>query len=170
MQFKPVDKSQYKQRYKTVGIALVAALVILALSLSTLFVALWGDANTGDNFWLNFSGVALAAFISAAILRHYKGHPYMSELSYVWDLKQELNQINRKLKKIRDAAAQGDATALLILQYYYQGCEQLWTLDDNTLVMEELKQWQAELQNWLTQFAISVDAGDYKRALLLAYK
>ncbi|WP_019529667.1 DUF3087 family protein [Dasania marina] len=169
MQFKPVDKTQYKQRYKTVGIALVTVLVILALSFSTLLVTLWGEANSGDNFWLNFSGVALAAIIVTGLLRHYKGHSYLTDLSYVWDLKQELNRINRKLRPIRSAAEQGDASALLILHYYYQGCEQLWTLDDNTLVLPELKQWQVDLQNWLTQFAVEVNAADYRRELLQAY-
>tara|TARA_R110000868_G_scaffold274639_6_gene534185 strand:+ start:3965 stop:4474 length:510 start_codon:yes stop_codon:yes gene_type:complete len=169
VQFKPVDKTLYKQRYKAVGIILVAVLVVLALSISTLLVTLLGEVNSGDNFWLNFSGVALAAIIVVGLLRHYKGHPYLTELSYVWDLKQELNRINRKLRPIRSAAELGDATALLILQYYYQGSEQLWTLDDNTLVLPELKQWQVDLQNWLTQFAVEVNAADYRRELLQGY-
>ena len=93
----------------------------------------------------------------------------MTELSYVWDLKQTINHIYRKLRHVRKAAEQGDATALLILHYYYMCCEQLWTLDDNTLVMSELNDWKDELQHWLSQFTISVDAADYRPELLKAY-
>jgi hypothetical protein len=170
MQFQAIDKDSYRRRYKIVSYTLIAALVVLALSLSALFVTLWGEANSGNNFWLNFTAVGTAALCAGGLLRVYKNHAYMAELSYVWDLKKTLNQIIRKLRKIRDAAEQGDATALLILQYYYEGCEQLWTLDDNTLVMPELKQWQAELQNWLIKFNIRVNVAEYQPELLQAYK
>lgn len=169
MQFKSVNKPLYRQRYKTVSCLLVATLIVLAPSLSSLLVAIWGESNSGNNFWLNLGGVSLAAVLVAGLLLHFKGHAYLTELSYVWDLKQTLNKINRKLRIVRKAAEQGDATALLILSYYYEGCEQLWTLDDNTLIMPELNEWKIELKNWLHQFNVSVNAADFRPELLQAY-
>lgn len=45
------------------------------------------------------------------------------------------------LHKIKAAAQQGDVNAMIVLNFSYEGSEQLWQLDDNTLMMEDLCTW-----------------------------
>ena len=69
----------------------------------------------------------------------------MTEVVYVWDLKQALNKINRRMPKLKKAAQAGSTNALLAIHYSYAGSRLLWQLDDNTIVMEELSIQQTEL-------------------------
>jgi len=55
---------------------------------------------------------------------------------------------------------------MTILSFSYEGSKQLWQLDDNTLLMEELSLWQAELEALQLRFNVSVSKENYQRALL----
>lgn len=90
----------------------------------------------------------------------------MTEVVYVWDLKQALNRVTRSMKKVKAAAELGNYDALLALQFNYAGSRLLWELDDNTIIMDELAVEQAKLDALLTQYNISVDVADYSRDTL----
>ena len=169
MQLHPVDKTLYQHRYKRVAIGLAASLAILSLSFSTVLIALFGSSEAGSNTVLNALGVALGVAVLITALRKLRHTPYFEEVAYVWRLKQELNQITRRMRKIKAAAEQGDATAMLVLGFSYAGSEQLWQLDDNTLVMEDLRGWQAELNTLKQRFEVETSIEDYRRDLLDRY-
>ncbi len=169
MQLHSVDKTLYQQRYKRVAIGLAASLAVLSLGFSTILIALIGSSEQGSNTALNAAGVLLAAVVLFSALQKLKHKPYFEEVAYVWALKQELNQITRRMRKIKAAAEQGDANAMAVLNFSYAGSEQLWQLDDNTLVMEELRGWQAELEELKQRFDVQVTLEDYRRELLKRY-
>jgi hypothetical protein len=82
-------------------------------------------------------------------------------------LKQELNLITRKMRKIKEAAEEGSLPAMTALAFSYAGSRQLWSLDDNTLIMDDLAQWEQALQALQQRHGVSVAADDYKRELLV---
>lgn len=168
MQLRTIDKSLYQKRFKRVALGSAVSLALLALLFSTLLIALLEDGSA-NNTTLNGAGVLMALALLVMVLRKLKMRPYFAELAYVWDLKQELNQIGRRMNKIKAAAQQGNQQAMTILNFSYQGSKQLWQLDDNTLVMEELSLWQAELEALQLRFNISVSIEDYQRGLLRAF-
>jgi hypothetical protein len=169
MNLHPIDKSLYQQRYKRIAIALAVSLAVLSLSISTLLIAFWGSNESGGNTGLNVIGVAVAVAILVISLQKLKHRPYFKDVAYVWALKQELNYINRHIHKIKAAAQQGDANAMIILNFSYAGSEQLWQLDDNTLVMDELRVWKADLEELKQRFNVETSLEDYKRELLGGY-
>lgn len=169
MRLHPVDKTLYQQRYKRVAIGLALSLAVLSLSFSTLLIALFGSSEQGSNTALNAAGLLLAVAVLIAALQKLKHWPYFEQMAYVWTLKQELNQITRRMRKIKAAAEQGDRNAMIVLNFSYAGSEQLWQLDDNTLVMEELRGWQAELDDLKQRFKVEVALEDYQRELLKNY-
>lgn len=165
MQLRTIDKSLYQKRFKRVAIGLAVSLAVLGLLFSTVLIALFGG-ETGSNTALNATGVLMGLAVLVAILQQLKLHPYFTEVAYVWYLKQELNLISRRLKNIKEAAQQGNPQAMIILDFSYQGSKQLWQLDDNTLVMEELALWQAELDALQQCFNTHVSHQDYQRDFL----
>lgn len=169
MQLHPVDKPLYQHRYKRVAIGLAASLAVLSLTFSTLLIALFGNAENGSNTALNFTGLVIAVAILIVALQKLKHTPYFAEVAYVWRLKQELNQITRRMRKIKAAADLGDGSAMIILSFSYAGSEQLWNLDDNTLVMDELQGWQRELDALKQRFNIKAAPEDYSRERLKQY-
>lgn len=169
MQLRPVDKALYQKRHKRVVIGLIASLAILSLVFSTTLIELYGNSEAGSNTLLNAAGVLLAVVILAITVHQLKQKPYFEDIAYVWALKQELTQINRRITKIKAAAEQGDVNAMIILNYCYNASEHVWQLENNTLVMEELRGWQSDLDQLQNKYNVEVLLTDYRRDLLSNY-
>lgn len=165
MQLREINKNLYQKRFKQVALSLSVSLALLALIFSTLLIALFGGGRA-SNTGLNAAGVLIALALLLMALQKIKVRPFFAEVLYVWNLKQELNKISRRINKIKAAAEQGDRQAMVILNFAYQGSKQLWQLDDNTLMMDELAQWQAELETLQRRFNIHVSLDDYQTKLL----
>ena len=90
----------------------------------------------------------------------------MLEVFYVWQLKQQLNKINRKIMGLDKAAAQDNIDALIILNYSYQGSMQLWQLDDNTITLDVLNLKMVKLNQQITDLNLTISSDDYNQSLL----
>jgi len=167
MQLHSVDKALYQRRFKYIAGALALSLAVLGLGFSTLLIACFGQPS--DNTLLNALGVLLALVVLLLALQKLKTQPYFHEVHYVWGLKHELNLITRKLRHIKAAAQQGSETAMTALAFSYAGSRQLWSLDDNTLVMEDLVLWEQELAELQQRYDLNVHAGDYERGMLVQF-
>jgi len=168
MQLKTIDKTLYRQRLNRITLASVLALIVLSLGSSTLLIAIFSDGQ-GSNFWLNFSGVVIGCLVIGFTLKRLKQHPYFSDVAYIWDLKHELNLIQRKRRAIDAAAAQNDPSALLIQAFSYKASKLVWQLDDNTLMMSELTLAENKLQQQIETAGLSLNAADYERELLARF-
>ena len=137
MQLREIDKDRYRKHLRLVFVGMVLALIIIALSSSAVLIRLFSTPEA-SHFSLNLAGVVIAAFCVGFILTRLRQHPFMSEVVYVWDLKQQLNRIYRKQRKIEPADEAGEHDAMIIINYLYRGSKQLYLLDDNTITMEDL--------------------------------
>lgn len=137
MKLRDIDKAVYSRRVKWVFAGMALALAVLALMFSTLYIRLFSTPDA-PHFWHNLAGVATAAGVVIWTLNRLRDRPWLAEVAYVWDLKQMLNRIYRKQKKIEAAAEQGDANAMQILNFQLEGSRQLYLLDDNTITLDAL--------------------------------
>jgi hypothetical protein len=137
MQLIEIDKTRYRKHLRIVFAAIAVALAIIAIGSSTLIIHFFStpDAN---HFWHNLAGVIIAAIVVAITLNKLRSNPFMFEVVYVWDLKQQLNRIHRKLKNIEKKIENNDHDAMAIMNYMYKGSKQLYELDDNTITMTTL--------------------------------
>lgn len=165
MQLIKIDKTRYRKHLNIVIAGCATGLIIGSLSISQLLIALFPDAS-GSHFHWNLLGVISTSIIIAWLLNRYRKHNFMIEVVYVWELKQALNKINRKMLKLKPAAAEGNIDALLAIQYSYSGSRLLWGLDDNTIVMEELTIAQAELDKLAKQYQVNLDIDSYNDDIL----
>jgi len=137
MQLKDIDKNLYSKRVKIVFSLIVIALLVLTISLSTLFIQFFSTPQA-SHFWHNLAGVAVAAVIVIFVMIKLRSQPFLHEVVYVWDLKQMLNRIYRKQRKIEEAAEKGNKDALIIMNFQLRGSKQLYQLDDNIITLETL--------------------------------
>ena len=168
MKLQDIDKKRYRKHLNMVIVALIISLMTLALSFGQLFIALLSSAD-GDNFIFNLSGVALAGAICLGVLHRLRHHEFMREVFYVWQLKQSLNKIYRKLRKIEAARDDGNVDAYIILNFYYAASSQLFKLDDNTITMDSLQAEINKLAALLESNDVKVSLEDYNSALLAAF-
>lgn len=168
MQLVEIDKQRYRKHLNIVIALCIAALVIGSLGIAQTLIALY-PSTEGAHFHWNLLGVIVTAIGIGLTLKHYKPHPFMTEVVYVWELKKVLNLITRKMKKIKAEAEEGNVTALLALQFSYSGSRQLWTLDDNTILMDELAVEQAKLNALLEKFSVTLDLSQFTKDDLQAF-
>ena len=166
MTFRDISKPEYNRRLKMTFFAICGYMLVAALAISTLLIHFFGGEN--GNFWLNVTGVIGAAMGLLFIYKQLKGHPYLTDIVYIRGIKAQLNYIYRKQHKLKEAAEQGDQTAIAILDYSYRASIYVYQLDDNTLTIEELTAAQAQLQSWIEKYQVaSLEA--YHQALLKNY-
>ena len=160
-----IDKARYRKHLNQVIIACVIGLAVGSLAISQTLIALFPDPS-GSHFHWNLLGVVVCSLLVGFVLNKYRNHDYMTEIVYVWELKKALNKITRKMPKLKAAGREGNADALLAIQYSYAGSRLLWQLDDNTITMDELAIKQAELDSVAEKYNLSLDAERYDESIL----
>ncbi len=165
MQLVDIDKNTYRSHLNVVIVSAVAVFSALGVGISAALVY-WFGAAQGQNFYLNLLGVCVGGAIAAWCLHRLKRTRYFYEVAYVWDLKQELNLINRKLTVLKKAVELQDPDAMLVMLYNLQGSKQLWQLDDNILNLQELELELIQLEHKIRASGLTLDANQYQRALL----
>jgi hypothetical protein len=168
MQLIDIDKARYRKHLKIVFIGCAVGLAVGSLALSQTLIAIFPDAS-GSHFHWNLLGVVASVFTIGWLLNKYRQHDFMREVTYVWELKQALNKINRKMQTLEAAALEGNKNALLAMQYSYAGSRLLWRLDDNTLTLDDLAIKQHELDRLAEKFHLSLSAADYDEKILTEF-
>ena len=137
MQLKEIDKNRYRKHYRIVFAGIAFVLLVIAPAASALFINLFSNPE-GSYFVHNLAGVLTGVAIITFALNKFRKHPFMYEVMYIWDLKQQLNKIHRKQRKIEAAIENNDKDAMIIMNFMLHGSKQLYELDDNTITMEDL--------------------------------
>ncbi len=165
MQLIEIDKARYRRHLNITITVAVVSFAILGVGLSSLLIHFFGAAP-GENFWLNLLGVAIAAVIVGKTLQNLKQRPWFAEIAYVWQLKHELNLINRRLRSIQAAVKADRKQAIIVMLFNYHGSRQLWLLDDNILNLQELELQLQQLEQQIQRLELPVTVADYRRELL----
>ena len=165
MSLRQIDKNRYSRHYKIVFAAIVAGLIVISIGSSTLMIRWIGNPDQ-SNFMLNLLGVGIAAVVVSFVLYRLRGHPFMDEVVYVWRLKQRLNQIYRKQRRIEPLIEEQNLDAMVIMNYMCQGSKQLYELDDNTITMDELALRISHLQEKLDEAGVTVTTDQYDPSML----
>ena len=165
MQLQNIDKQRYSKHYRITFWAVVVIMLAVSLATSSILIHFFGSAE-GGNFWLNVVGVVVAALVVASMFRSYRKHRFMYEVMYVWELKQSINRIYRKQRKIEPHMNEGNETALIIMNFYYQASKQLYELDNNTITMDDLVKRMNALTDLLAQHDITVTVEQYDPQML----
>ena len=165
MQLREIDKTRYRKHLRLVFAGMALVLIIIAISTSALLINLFSSPEA-SHFMHNLAGVVIAAFFVGFVLTKLRQHPLMFEVVYVWDLKQQLNRISRKQRKIEAAADEGNHDAMIIMNYLYRGSKQLYLLDDNTITMEDLAVKIQVLGSRMEAAGLSLSTDSYDPSML----
>ncbi|MDX2319296.1 MAG: DUF3087 family protein [Moritella sp.] len=168
MKLQQIDKERYRKHLNMASVVATAILIFFALFYGQILIHFFAAAD-GNNFKLNVVGVILGVISLLILFNLVRRHPYLTEVMYVWDLKQANNQIYRKLHHIKAALANSDNTnidAITILHYYYAASKQQYNLDNNTLTIEGLTEEMAKLDSLIIAKNLTISVDDYNPELL----
>ena len=165
MKLRQIDKARYSKHYKIVFASIVIELIIVSLVSSALLIS-WFSSPDESHFILNIVGVVVAVLLVLYAVYRFRGHPFMDEVVYVWNLKKQLNRIYRKQHKIEPLIEDNNLDAMVIMNYMYQGSKQLFELDDNTITMDDLAIKTRHLNTQLEEKGLKLALDDYHSGLL----
>ena len=165
MKIEDIDKSRYRKHLNWVIVTAGLSFAALSLILAQATIFFFTDRE-GSHFAINLGGVVLAMIIVGSVLNKIKQHPFMYEVYYVWRLKQQINYVTRKLKAVEAAAEDNQVQAIHTLLFYYRACRQLYLLDDNTIVMDELGIKSAALDAKIESLQLQLNVDDYQQSFL----
>ncbi len=166
MELQQIDKVLYRKRLNILIAISITVLLVSSLSISNILITLFGSNIDGDNFWWNISGVAVGLLIVMGLFKVLVSKPFMLEVNYVRQLKQEMNRIYRHSKKVQAGVDANNKTALIISYFNLQASKQVYELDNNTLTMDELNEKIQRLDDKLENLGLVISASDYDANLL----
>jgi len=138
MKLMEIDKARYRKHLNVVFAGIVVALVVISL-LSSTFLIHYFSTPEASHFIHNLAGVFIGGMLVVLVLMRLRHHPFLTEVVYIWDLKQMLNRIYRKQRRLEAAVAENDPDAMMIMHFQYSGSMQLYRLDDNTITIDDLQ-------------------------------
>ena len=68
-----------------------------------------------------------------------RNQAWLSEAIYGWQLKRNLMRITNKMRKLEELVSANDHTALKIMRFYHLGITQMYTFEQNTSGLIDLK-------------------------------
>lgn len=165
MTLKEINKTIYSNHLRVIFVSMALLLMLLSVLNSTILIYLFSQPEQ-PHFLHNLAGVAAATFFVYVVLNKFRQHTYMYEVVYVWDLKQHLNRINRKLRKLEAAVENNDLDAIMIMHFMYQGSKQLYKLDDNTITLDSLIAKIEAHDQHMRDLGLSLTTIDFNPAML----
>ena len=164
MELKQIDKAAYKKRLNQVQFGAVGVLFILGMGLAEIYRALWADGESST--LLNAAGVLTAVIILAGVFKIIRDKPWMEDIRYTWQLKQELNRIYRHVKFVEAGIADNNPDALKAHYFSLHGSKHLYQIEDNTLTVPELNEKIVDLDKKLEALGMTISVADYEPWLL----
>lgn len=127
----------YRQQTRRSTLAIAGLFVLLAMTLSTSAVLLFG-APGADNFRFNLAGVIAALLITGALVRYkFCAQPWMAAAMYGWHLKRSLMSITNVMHHVNAGVLARDPTAMRLLRFYHLGLTQMHQLDGNSSALNQ---------------------------------
>ncbi|WP_019029002.1 DUF3087 family protein [Colwellia piezophila] len=189
MQLIDIDKARYRKHLNIIIVGFISSLLVMSLLFGSLLISVFSNvsevtelvqavtdvvtdgvvAEPDTNFRYNLLGVILALLANGAILHSIKNSKFMSEVFYVWRVKQLQNLVYRKLKKIKLSAKEGEENALIILSFYYQSQLQVYQLDDNTITLSSIEKHLQQVNDMIATSGLTINAAQFEKSLLASY-
>ncbi len=172
-----INKSRYRKHLNIIIIAFIGVFMVFALIFGQALIAMFGEAvvkGESSNFRYNLAGVILALLACIAILSQLRDKAFFTEVYYVWQLKQIINLIYRKLSNIKKAANNAEnkhyLSALTVLYYYYKASQQLYLLDDNTITLSTINKELNSIKEKISALNTKISSDDFNKEMLLLFK
>lgn len=134
------DPEQYRQETRKSNLILMATFAVLAMTLATLSVRIFGTQEGGNFVW-NLAGVVAGVIATTAVFKLYFWHqPWMDSARYGWQLKRSLMSVTNILHAVKEGVEQDNPTALRVMRFYHLGLEQMYRLENNQSELGDLQQ------------------------------
>lgn len=133
-----LDPARYRQQTRRSSLIVIVLFAVLAMVLSSLAVAFFGDP-AGSNFRWNLAGVLVGLAVTVLLVRQiFWRQPWMEPAVYGWQLKRSLMRITNVMHHVEAGVAASSPEAMKALRFYHLGLEEMHRLDGNPQALNDL--------------------------------
>ncbi len=133
-----LDAERYRQQTRRSSLFVIVIFAVLAMVLSSLAVAVFGDP-AGTNFRWNLVGVLAGLIVTILLVRQvFWSQPWMGPAVYGWQLKRSLMRVTNVMHHVEAGVAAGSPEAMKLLRFYHLGLEEMHRLDGNPQALNDL--------------------------------
>ncbi|SFR51639.1 DUF3087 domain-containing protein [Thiomicrospira sp. ALE5] len=166
-QIQDIDPKVYRTNTRNATIRIMALFILVGFSTSYGFYSLFDNPHNPLTIQIigALMGLVLVFWITA---KFFKDKPWMKEAMYGWKLKRSLMHITNAMRQLQEKVAAGDQDAMKIMRFYHLGVTQMYTLEQNTSGLIDLKAEKEQLEAQMRELGLDVEQTTFELAKLKA--
>jgi hypothetical protein len=166
-QIQDIDPKVYRTNTRNATIRIMALFILVGFSTSYGFYSLFDNPNNPLTLQIigALIGLALVFWITA---KFFKDKPWMAEAMYGWKLKRSLMHITNAMRQLQEKVEAGDVEAMKIMRFYHLGVTQMYTLEQNTSGLIDLKAEKEQLAGKMQELGVDTEQTTFELAKLKA--
>lgn len=165
-EIKEIDPHQYRVKTRNATLRVMALFIVIGFLTSYFFPSLFGE-NPHNLLTLQIIGaligLGLVFWITAKFFKH---QAWMKEAMYGWQLKRSLMHITNAMRPLQEKVEAGDVEAMKILRFYHLGITQMYTFEQNTSGLIDLKSEKEQLEAKMRELGLDTEQTQFDLAKL----
>lgn len=161
-----INPEIYRRHTRNATLRIMGLFIVVGFVTSYSFPFLFGE-NPHNLLTLQIMGallgLGLVFFITA---KFFKNQPWMKEAMYGWQLKRSLMHITNAMRPLQEKVEQGDVEAMKMMRFYHLGITQMYTFEQNTSGLIDLKVEKESLGKMMQQQGLDTEQTSFELAKL----
>jgi hypothetical protein len=166
-QIQEVDPKVYRTNTRNATLRIMGLFIVVGFASSYGFYSLFDDPVNPLALQIigAMLGLILVFWITA---KYFKDKPWMAEAMYGWKLKRSLMHLTNAMRPLQEKVDSGDAEAMKLMRFYHLGITQMYTLEQNTSGLIDLKVERDALEAKMQAMGIDIEQNCFELAKLKA--
>ncbi|WFE68468.1 DUF3087 family protein [Thiomicrospira sp. R3] len=166
-QIQEIDPTVYRTNTRNATLRVMGLFIVVGFASSYGFYSLFDDPLNPLTLQIigAMMGLIVVFWITA---KYFKDKPWMREAMYGWKLKRSLMHITNAMKPLQEKVEAGDGEAMKIMRFYHLGVTQMYTLEQNTSGLIDLKVERDTLEAKMQQLGLDTEQTSFELAKLKA--
>ncbi|UQB41255.1 DUF3087 domain-containing protein [Thiomicrospira microaerophila] len=166
-QIQEIDPKVYRTNTRNATLRIMGLFVVVGFASSYGFYSLFDDPVNPLTLQIMgaMMGLALVFWITA---KYFKDKPWMAEAMYGWKLKRSLMHLTNAMRQLQEKVDANDVEAMKLMRFYHLGITQMYTLEQNTSGLIDLKVERDALEARMQAMGIDTEQKSFDLAKLKA--
>lgn len=166
-QIQDIDPKVYRTNTRNATLRIMGLFIVVGFASSYGFYSLFDNPHNALTIQIMgaMMGLALVFWITA---KFFKDKPWMAEAMYGWKLKRSLMHLTNAMRQLQEKVEAGDVEAMKLLRFYHLGVTQMYTLEQNTSGLIDLKVERDALEAKMQELGLDTEQTTFDLAKLKA--
>jgi hypothetical protein len=164
-QIQEMDPKVYRTNTRNATLRIMGLFIVVGFASSYGFYSLFDDPV--NPLTLQIIGAMLGLIVVFWITaKYFKDKPWMAEAMYGWKLKRSLMHLTNAMRPLQEKVDANDVEAMKLMRFYHLGITQMYTLEQNTSGLIDLKVERDALEARMQAMGLDIDQTRFDLAKL----